>query len=482
MRSTWLAPHYRLSSLLLFLCVAAAPFPFGSASSVAIAFWCVILGIGAVALRPVNVRNEHLTLAAVLGAVVLAYAFVLHEQLATVPWLATPHPVWKPAAEAMQIALKPAAAINRDGPLLALGAPLANILALACSFFVCTDRIRAKQLFLVVAYSGAAYAVYAIAAYFLDPAHILWRPAPLNHALSGTFEYRSTAAVYFGLIAIVWLLLALDRMRQILREPDQWKSTPRLLLSELPLARFAMCLLCLGAVVMTKSRGGTVIALLALSLAITSLFYRDLAKRRLISASLVVGILIGFASLELMGSQVVERLQEAGFADQGRAEVYRSMLRLIADRPWVGSGLGTFAWSFPPYRSDASMWGIWYFAHSTPLELAGDMGIPLAAAVGGAWLVALFVLIRGVRTRRNDRLFPAAGLAVAALSLAHSCIDFSFQISGYSIVVFALVGAGLAQSFSRRGSDGNGSETRIAGELVSEGYALASSQNEHAEQ
>ena len=68
--------------------------------------------------------------------------------------------------------------------------------------------------------------------------------------------------------------------------------------------------------------------------------------------------------------------------------------------------------------------------------------------IGLAWLVALAVLFRGVRIRRNDRIVPAGALAVAILCLAHSFIDFSLQNPGYSIVVFALVGAGLAQSFS----------------------------------
>ena len=50
-----------------------------------------------------------------------------------------------------------------------------------------------------------------------------------------------------------------------------------------------------------------------------------------------------------------------GFVDQGRLETYRSTLRMIADHPWFGTGLGTFVWSFPAYRSDVSMWGVWDF-------------------------------------------------------------------------------------------------------------------------
>ena len=121
---------------------------------------------------------------------------------------------------------------------------------------------------------------------------------------------------------------------------------------------------------------------------------------------------------------------------------------MIADHPWFGTGLGTFVWSFPAYRSGASMWGVWTYAHSTSLEIAADLGLPLTGLIGLAWLVVLVVLWRGVRIRRNDRIVPAGALAVAILCLAHSFTDFSLQHLGYAIVVFALVGAGLAQSFS----------------------------------
>jgi hypothetical protein len=37
---------------------------------------------------------------------------------------------------------------------------------------------------------------------------------------------------------------------------------------------------------------------------------------------------------------------------------------------------------------------------------------------------------------------------VALLAFTHAIIDFSLQIPGYAITAFAIMGAGLAQSFS----------------------------------
>jgi hypothetical protein len=41
---------------------------------------------------------------------------------------------------------------------------------------------------------------------------------------------------------------------------------------------------------------------------------------------------------------------------------------------------------------------------------------------------------------------PLSALTVALIALLHSSIDFSLQISGYSIVVFALLGLGISRA------------------------------------
>lgn len=223
---------------------------------------------------------------------------------------------------------------------------------------------------------------------------------------------------------------------------------------------FAMMLLCLAAMLMTNSRAGIVLSLVASIVAFVGFFYRDLPRRGGIAAALVIGVLIALVFLQVLGGNVSGRFDVQGLSDEGRLETYRSTLRMIADHPWFGTGLGTFVWSFPAYRSaSVSMWGVWDLAHSTPLELASDLGLPLAGLIGLAWLVVLGVLIRGVRTRRHDRIVPTGALAVAILGLAHSAMDFSLQIPGYAIVVFALVGAGLAQSFSSNYVSGVGDNT-----------------------
>jgi len=451
-----IAPPAKVASWLLFASVALAPLPFGSFEPTAVAFWCIVLGACLVfaPLRPLGAGQ--LMLVGLAGIVIAAYALVLHEQLAEHPWLAvaTPEPIWKKAQEALGVPLQPSVSIARNQPWFDLGRPLVCILAIACGFLVGANRGRARQLLKVIAWSGAAYAAYGILAHLFDPTHILWRDKQAYLAyVTGTFINRNTAAAYFGSCAVVWSLLLWERVRlEMPRGPLQWRTMPARLLSRTPtkiVVAFAMLFLCLAAMFMTGSRGAVVLSLLALIVAFTAFFRRDLPGRAGIVTALAGGGAVALILLQIMGAGVNARFDTSAVGDEGRLETYKATLRMIADHPWFGTGQGTFAYAFPAYRSsNVSMWGVWDIAHNTLLEIAADMGVPIAALVVVAWIVIFAVLIRGALVRRRDLVVPVAALAVAILAVLHSLIDFTLQIPGYAIVAMALIGTGLAQSLA----------------------------------
>src|SRR5580704_335833 len=91
----------RISSWILLIVSALAPLPLGSNEPISIAIWCIVLG-ACVTIAPVPVfRPAQLGLVALFGVIIIAYAFVLHEQLAVHPWLAAPHPIWHQAEQAL---------------------------------------------------------------------------------------------------------------------------------------------------------------------------------------------------------------------------------------------------------------------------------------------------------------------------------------------------------------------------------------------
>jgi O-antigen ligase len=441
---------------MLFTTVALAPLLFGSTDPSSGALWCVVLGIGLIAASPQNFCKSRAIFLGLVAIIIAAYGIVLHEQLAAHPWFATPNPLWHQSSQVLGTPLQGSASIARNQPFFALGPPLAALLALVCSFVVCADQDRAHQLLKVIAWSGVGYAVFGIGSYWIDPTHILWREKEAySTALTSTFVNRNTAAVYFGSSSVVWLLLLAQRLRRLLsRNEINFRTLLGRILSgtETKIATtFSMLLICLAAMFMTGSRAGIVLSLIVLFIAFVAFFRRDFSTKGNKLAAFATGAGAIAILLQFMGAGVSGRFDAQGLADEGRIETYRGTLRMIADRPWFGSGLGTFAWSYPAYRSDhVSMWGVWDRAHNTLLELGAELGVPLAGLVALGWVVILLALARSALGRRRPAALPIAAFSIAILAVSHSLIDFSLQVPGYSIVVFALVGAGVTVALSER--------------------------------
>lgn len=453
-----LLPHVRWSwswpaTFILFFVAVGAPFPFGSTNDLSIAFWCLCLGLALIVAPTRDLRRPHFWMIAGIGVIVAGYAFVLHEQLSDHPWIAPFNPIWKQASDLLGVPIAPSASIVKNEAFFALGAPLANILAIVLGIVVSVDRERARRLLWVIAISGSLYALYGVASFLIEPTMILWRDKTAYlGSVTGTFINRNTAAAYFGSCAVIWMLLILEDVRRRLRERHvEWRRLSLDLRTIRPkqiLPHLASLLICLMAMFMTGSRAGVGLSLLAMIVAFTLFLRKDLPPRTGIWISLGSGIAVALGLLQLLGGRVSSRFDSQGLVDEGRIEAWKSTLKIIADNPWFGTGMGTFQWAFPPYRSpNISIRGIWDSAHSTPLELTSEVGIPIGLLIALAWAIMLVVLGRGVFGRRRDAIIPLAAVVTATLSLLHSCLDFTLQVPGYSIPFFALFGSGLAQSF-----------------------------------
>lgn len=446
----------RIAAAILYAALAGPPFLFGSRDLTTIAIWCALLGLGLVAASTERLQNGHLLILAGIGFIVLCFGFVLHEQLSDYPWIAPFHPIWAKASEVLGRQLAPSASIVRGEPAFALGHPLANVLALVLGLIVGVDSGRARRGLRVMAWAGVVYAVYGMTALALDPTAILWREKTAYlGVLTSTFINRNTAAAYFGSCSAVWLVLLMGAIRRSLqRGKTKWTDVLPHLFRERRkdvLIRFVMLFVSLSAMFMTSSRGGVLVSLGVLVVTFIVYFARDTSRRLGLATAFLAAVSTGLFLLEIFGSNVTNRIDLQGLSDAGRLSAYRSTLRIIADNPWFGTGLGTFADAFPAYRSsDISMWGRWDIAHNTPLEFASEMGIPLALLVAMAWTVALVILLWGASNRQGSKRIPLSALAVSLIALVHSCIDFSLQIAGYSIVVFALLGLGLSQAVASR--------------------------------
>ena len=147
----------------------------------------------------------------------------------------------------------------------------------------------------------------------------------------------------------------------------------------------------------------------------------------------------------------VGRIAAEGLFDPYRWATWKAVITAIETYPWLGTGWGTFALIFPTFRTDeVSIWGVWERAHSTPLEIALEMGLPCAALVLGVSIYLFWRVLRAAASSSGERRFLlAATSGSASLVFLQTSIDFVLQISVLTIVFGMLFGAGDCRELCR---------------------------------
>jgi O-antigen ligase len=408
----------------------------------------LLLGCLAALLEPRAVRvPAALWLAGFLFGAVLVWSF-LQSEPGLPPALA--HPVWSwPLPEAG--AVQPLPALATESGRHALLRLMSYGGAFWLAYAVAQDRARARSLFGALIVIGAGYAAFGLLRHFAGWENIFWHvPAPYRGVVSATFVNRNHFATYANLAVIAGLALLLEPLLQ--RSVRGWRgltlAVARHLLERRGLLLLAV-LLTVVASLLTGSRGG----LLSLALALPVLLGIVLHKARLgwrpVALLVLVVALVGCGLLRLGGDLTLQRfeqsLDDADPERGSRVGVWLLSLELIAERPLLGHGHGSFESAFAQVR-DERFGVIWDQAHNTYLEHAVELGLPAAGALYGAILLLVGLCLRGVAVRRRDQIFPIAALAATVLVGSHALVDFSIQIPAVALAYATLLGIGCAQS------------------------------------
>ena len=419
--------------------VCLAPLPFGSLDLRLVLLGCTITACCLI-VAPKNLSRSQVVLSAGILLIVLSAGFVAVAQIHR-------GPISYPLGLRSEISVD----AGRSSPFAGLSPLLLDLEVMLLGVLYGANAKRARKLLTCVAYSGVAYALYGIVSTITEPTLILWRErTDFIGVVLGTFINRNTAATFFGSCAAVWWLLLCEPVEAVLHGTSRWSTRGQAILLELSrkensirLLGFAVCFLALA---MTNSRAGVITSVMAMGLASVVIFrktVRDLATRWKILATL------GLVAVALLLTSVAShRFDTQGFNDEGRFDVYRATWRMILDHPILGTGFGTFQTVFPLYRGASdSIWGRWEFAHSTPIELAAEIGLPAATLICGAYLVVVALLFRGALIRRRNNAIPLVAATVGLIGGLHTLVDFPLQVPGYAIVCMAVLGVGLGQSF-----------------------------------
>ena len=425
-----------------------APLFFGSVDLFWLSFWTILLSIGTLCGVAVPMSTGQSRL--LFGFLVLCgiYAVLAIVQI-------TPHlvdqlndPVWHRANDLLGLDALPRISSRAELPPLAIGHFLLFAASFASGFSAGTLPRDGDRLIWFAQYSILLYAIYGLIALVFTPNMVLWAPKlAYRGSLTATFINHNTAATLVGAGAILWFCSAFSSLQQSFR-----LTSIRLLLlnrsneqlASQVIARSGAALTCFFALLLTGSRGGLICSCLGLLVAIV-LMVANRQKQKFWHILVWGGVALA-GTVALLGR--LGRIRSQGLFDDARWSVYEFCVEAIRQRPLLGAGMGTFEDLFPSLRaSNFYSWGVWDYAHSTILEIAVEMGIPMAAMVVIAALVSLAILACATITAEGrSRRSLAAISGIAVLSYLHSLIDFSLQIPGYLALFGILLGCGLARA------------------------------------
>jgi O-antigen ligase len=425
-----------------------APFFFGSVDLFWVVVWTILLSLGAICGVAVPLSRGQTRIIVFLLAMCCIYALVAIVQIA--PNVSTKQlndPVWDRASNLLGLDLSGRISSRAEIPPLAVGHLLLFATSFTNGFSIGTSRTSGDKLLWFAQYSILLYAIYGIAALVLTPNLVLWAPKlAYSGSLTSTFVNHNTAATFIGAGATMWFCSAFSSLQSFrfssLRVLLLTPSNEKLLLKTI--LQSGAALTCFFALLLTGSRGGLICSCLGLLVAIV-LLVAGRQKWRFWQIAVCSGVafVVAVALLSRIG-----RIGSEGLFDDARWSVYGFCLEAIQKRPFLGAGLGTFADIFPSLLADSVYgWGVWDYAHSTILEIAVEMGVPIATMVVIAAMASLFILVRAtLKITSGSRRSLAAITGIAVLGYLHSLIDFSLQIPGFLIVFSIILGCGLAKA------------------------------------
>jgi hypothetical protein len=442
----------------LCILVALAPLPFASMDMRIVAVWVLLLSAVLLLTVPQAISSRDLAFLCGFAAISLSWAFVVSEQLHHTSPLSQRlmAPIWEQTSAILGEQLNGSISVALNQPFFSAGSQIACLLSMLCGYLVGRDRRAARLLLMSFLGSTLAYASYGLIAHIFWPDYLLWhRKYNYLASITATFINPNVAASYFGAATIGWVLvfssMSSDRFSG---PPLSWREVIRFRLHTFsPLTTFYLlaCFAMLSTTMLTGSRAGSVLSLLCLAGAVGAYFRRGLKKRRLLWVFPIAAMLLIVGAISILAPLVNQKFGVQGFFDSGRWQAYVSTMEMIRDFPWLGSGLGTYRWVFPEYRSgDIPSYGVWEQAHNSTLEATAEMGIPFALLLGIGWLASLVVLFRGMLGRNRDAILPTAAFWIGLLVILHSQVDFPLQVPGFALAVCPLLGMGMAQSFSSK--------------------------------
>lgn len=451
-----------------FLVLLLAPLPMGAnrdwawsplvLAIAAIAVLCALgLGFGGGLNAAAGERGPLLVLIACFAA----YVLVAFLQMSTLAPLTASAALYARAREILgqAHAAIPTLALDAERNVLLRLAAYGLIFLLART--ICQDKRRARMLLLVFVLSGVLVMSYAalmhasvgscyVGSYLKKQGDFTLGE---RCVMSGTFVNSNSFGCFMGMTALAAVALIASKPLRDDDDPEEEEGANDSVLGKVTGARViltAVALYLLGGLMISKSRAGLAATAIGAVLMVYLLVRGRSGEGRSVRVPLAIGGVIVLVVGVIAGNEFLNKLSlisDSGSID--RLHIWRATIEAIRLSPWLGWGLGSYADIYTmlqpiemPIAND--------LAHSTPLEVVAEMGIPGALIGFMLVLLPLGVCLRGAVRRGSQRDMPIAAFAIACVAILHSLVDFSLQMPAIAFMVSALLGMGWAQTFLPR--------------------------------
>jgi len=357
-------------------------------------------------------------------------------------------------------------------------AGLAVFLAYAMLFFVTVQRVASledvERLLRWTAVAAVSMAAFGLVQFLTSNDKFFWfyeHPySRTSDVAKGAFTNRNHFAHFLalGLGPLVWWLQhkrgpSARRRRRSFdsqpRRPSSAESMVGLKLVGLGVLLFAGLL--------SLSRGGAVVMLLAAIVSVAACYRaKTLGPRFILSlggVAVLIGVLLSIYGYERVSGRL-DTLRsgsiEAVDSVSGRWTIWATVFRAAGDFALFGSGVGSHREVYPMYLKNPPE-REYTHAENGPLQVlleTGAVGLTLAAA--GVALCGFWCTL-GLWRAPSPRMLAAVGAVAAGLAanVVHSLADFVWYVPGCMAIVAVL--AGCACRLCQLGSEPSG-ETRLS--------------------